>query len=72
MDAEICPICPWSQDVSEPIVHRIMQYANLLSAGCPVEKNDLVLWEWNLVGIVRAELEKIAHEEIKKRSKRHG
>lgn len=67
METEICPICPWGREVSEPIIYKLMQYMALMDAGCPVEKNDLLIWEWQLIGVIKTEQQKITAEEAKKR-----
>ncbi|MBA7559890.1 hypothetical protein ES708_01508 [subsurface metagenome] len=39
----------------------------MVDAGCPVGRHELTNQEWILLGIVRAESEKLAIEDVKKK-----
>ena len=72
VEQEICPICPWAQEIQEPIIYKLMDFIALLNAGCPVERHELTNDEWRAVGILKAEFEKLAVKEAKEKGERDG
>lgn len=51
----ICRVCPWDREPSTLQSEYLLQYAQLLEAGCPVGRWELSNQEWLLVGLIRRE-----------------
>ena len=66
VDKEICPFCCWSVEIHEPIIYKLIEYLSLQDAGCPIQRHELVDREWQWLGTLKREREKITHEEVKK------
>jgi hypothetical protein len=69
VEQEFCPICPWGQEIEEPIVYKLMDYIGLQSAGCPIGRHELTNEEWRYLGIVKTEIERLAHRDAKAKRK---
>jgi len=68
VEQAICPGCPRSEEVSDPLLWKLLHYEALLEAGCPLGRHELTNEEWLLLGMVRKERERITIKE----AKRHG
>jgi len=67
VEQEVCPVCPWSEEVQEPVIHRLLEVLALQDAGCPIERHELTNMEWKALGVVKAERERITAEEARKK-----
>jgi len=63
---EICPTCPHYEDMSNPLLLKLLDYLALIDAGCPIERHELRNEEWRALGILRKEREKVTIERSKK------
>jgi hypothetical protein len=52
-----------TEEVREPIIYRLLEFAALIEAGCPLGRHELTDRQWIMLGVVRAEQTKIAREE---------
>lgn len=66
METEICPVCCWDRDVSEPVISKLLDYLAMLDAGCPVERHELTNNEWLALGIIKVESERLSAEKARK------
>jgi hypothetical protein len=69
MEQEVCPACPWGRDI-EPVVYKLLKYIDLIDAGCPVERWELLDFQWVLLPAVREEREAIRREKAEKQRER--
>lgn len=69
VEEEICPGCPHSKSIENPILFRIFHYINLLEAGCPVGRHELTDPEWSILGQVKNEWHRLAVEDAKETNK---
>ena len=67
VEREICPICPWGQEISNPILYRLLDFINMLDAGCPVGRHEMTDFEWRALARIKAERDKISIEKIKEK-----
>lgn len=67
MEEEICPVCPWNAEVREPVIHKLLDCLALQDAGCPIERHELTNFEWQALGVIKAERERVMAEEAKKK-----
>lgn len=49
---------------------RLLGYAAMQAAGCPIGRHELANHEWIMLGIVKTEQERIAMEEAKRNAGR--
>ena len=59
MEQEICPSCPWSIEIREPAIFNMLRFLNLIDSGCPIGRHELRNRDWLLLGILRAERNRI-------------
>ncbi len=69
MERECCGVCPHSREISNPYLFHLIQYINLLEAGCPVGRDELTDQEWMLIGRIKSEFRRLAVEDAKERAK---
>lgn len=67
LEKEICPLCPWGKEISNPLIYKLLDYITLLEAGCPVERHELTDFEWKAIAILKTEQQKIITEENKEK-----
>lgn len=66
MEKEFCPSCPRKRRTGDRRLDRFVHYLQLLDAGCPVGRHELLDHEWQTVGRLMREREAIAAERLKK------
>lgn len=69
VEKEICPVCPWSREIKEPVIYKFLDYLALVDAGCPVGRHELTNTQWHAIGVLKQEREKIAVEKAKKKER---
>lgn len=67
---ERCPGCPWDANINDPLLFKLIEYLNLLDAGCPIERHELSNDEWVLLGKLKAERHRIGIERLKAKRER--
>lgn len=67
----ICPECPWSFEVSDIRLYKLLDYLSLIEAGCPVGRHELTNEEWLMLGNVKMEKERIITENMKRERERN-
>ncbi|MDD5774361.1 MAG: hypothetical protein PHS64_00285 [Candidatus Omnitrophica bacterium] len=65
---EACAGCPWDEEVSEPIIYKLMDYLSLQHAGCPIGRHELTNDEWKCLGTIKGEFERLEMEDAKKKA----
>ena len=63
---EVCPTCPHYENISNPLLFKLLDYLALIDAGCPIGRHELRNEEWRALGILREERGKVAIERSKK------
>jgi len=69
VEQELCPNCPHSREIENPILQKLLRYRAMIDAGCPVERHELTNQEWIWLGLIRAESEKMSLKDAQKKSK---
>jgi len=69
VEKDICPTCPHDREVDNPLLLKLLRYRAMIDAGCPVERHELINKEWILLGVIRAESEKLAMKDAKNAKK---
>ena len=68
VEEEICPNCPHSRVIENPVLLHLLHYMGLLEAGCPVGRHELTDREWILLGQIKSEQHKIIMAETKEQN----
>lgn len=56
------------EEVGNPLLMKLLHYKGLMEGGCPVDRHELLDSEWKAIGLVKAECERLAHEEVKEKT----
>lgn len=66
MEENICPRCPWSREPESPLIYKLIDYLDLIDAGCPVERHELTNYEWLALGEIKKERDRLSMEEARR------
>ena len=72
VEEQVCPACPWGKEIENPEIYKLLDYIGLQNAGCPIDRDELRNEEWRAMGQVKAELDRLAMEDAKKKGGGHG
>lgn len=68
VEQELCPACPRKEDPQDPVLVRLVHFLGLQDSGCPIDRHELLDWEWQLLGHLKAERDKGIAEQVRKAS----